>query len=341
MAHIDPSALIQAYIPFIKSSESFDSERQSVMGPATKNCTVLNSPTSGKDGCEEGTKAVGNRANSGSTLENASLSPSSQSTGLHMIQTNYRDSSSSPPIRSAKRLKLTTSSTSSSSRSSSVSGISTSSIPVNIIVDAKHKINGKQQHKQSSSSSPTSEAAVQDSSSGTNIVSGKPNPLSVRMNTNSNFTNINGYDEEPSTSKAVPPDSKLLPASGLKKRMDIVSKPISSPLKSGYQNGKSERKRLLSENNEREVRPPDNRIIFYATWEGSCVLILLNFDVNDFYKPCLFFCVNCKHQKNPDGRNVGVGVKNCVTCSFAKFVRCSMSSKQPFKPSWIGYILDG
>ncbi|EJW73614.1 hypothetical protein WUBG_15480 [Wuchereria bancrofti] len=117
-------------------------------------------------------------------------------------------------------------------------------------------------------------------------------------------------------------------------------------------NGKAEGKRLISESSELETRfPANSRIVFYATWEGSRVL-------------------------NPDGRNVGVGlcnysndcflnavlqiilhcipfarylgehlplfscVKDCVACGLARFIRYSMSSRQPFKPAWISFILE-
>ncbi|VDM15625.1 unnamed protein product [Wuchereria bancrofti] len=103
MAQIDPTALIQAYIPFAKSSQSLDFEKQSVMRSAAKNCTVLNSSASNSGqstsrtceiiGRERGYEMVSS-ANSGSTSNHAP--PSFDSTGLRMIQTNYRDSSSSP-----------------------------------------------------------------------------------------------------------------------------------------------------------------------------------------------------------------------------------------------------
>lgn len=34
------------------------------------------------------------------------------------------------------------------------------------------------------------------------------------------------------------------------------------------------------------------------------------------------------------------GVKDCVACGLARFIRYSMSSRQPFKPAWISFILE-
>uniref|UniRef100_A0AAF5Q6D5 Ubiquitin carboxyl-terminal hydrolase 36 n=1 Tax=Wuchereria bancrofti TaxID=6293 RepID=A0AAF5Q6D5_WUCBA len=378
MAQIDPTALIQAYIPFAKSSQSLNFEKQSMMRSAAKNCTVLNSSASNSGQstsrtCEierECEYEMVSNTNSGSTSNHA---PSSfDSTGLRMIQTNYRDSSSSPrspPARCAKRLKIISST--SSARSSSVSSIvSTLSAAVNpsnqspkshVVSNTPHKGAGK--HLNNANSIQTNDGSTKltkyfarDVLHGTNNVR-RLNSPPVPINSHLDSANHNGYDDNrPSTSKCFTSGSKISLNGVVKRRIDINTSHTSTRKMESQGNrtlnGKAEGKRLISESSELETRfPANSRIVFYATWEGSRVL-------------------------NPDGRNVGVGlcnysndcflnavlqiilhcipfarylgehlplfscVKDCVACGLARFIRYSMSSRQPFKPAWISFILE-
>ncbi|KAK6112299.1 Ubiquitin carboxyl-terminal hydrolase family protein [Brugia pahangi] len=379
MAQIDPTALIQAYIPFAKSSQSLDSEKQSMMRSAAKNCTVLNSSVSNSGQSTSRTCEIIERergyemaasANSGSTSNHAP--PSFDSTGLRMIQTNYRDSSSSPrspPARCAKRLKNNSSTL--SARSSSVSStVSTLSAVINLnnqspkshaVSDTPQKSAGKHLNNANSiqtnvGSTKLTKYFARDMLHGTNNVR-RLNSPPVRINSHLDLANHNGYDDNrPSTSKCFTSGSKILLNGAVKRRMDINTSHTSTRKMESQGNrilnGKAEGKRLIPESSELETRfPANSRTVFYATWEGSRVL-------------------------NPDGRNVGVGlcnysndcflnavlqiilhcipfarylgehlplfscVKDCVACGLARFIRYSMSSRQPFKPAWISFILE-
>ncbi|EJW84805.1 hypothetical protein WUBG_04282, partial [Wuchereria bancrofti] len=214
------------------------------MRSAAKNCTVLNSSASNSGqstsrtceiiGRERGYEMVSS-ANSGSTSNHAP--PSFDSTGLRMIQTNYRDSSSSPrspPARCAKRLKINSST--SSARSSSVSStVSTLSAAVNpnnqspkshAVSDTPHKGAGK--HLNNSNSIQTNDGSTKltkyfarDMLHGTNNVR-RLNSPPVRINSHLDFANHNGYDDNrPSTSKCFTSGSKILLNGAVKRRIDI------------------------------------------------------------------------------------------------------------------------
>ncbi|VDN83426.1 unnamed protein product [Brugia pahangi] len=353
-------------------SQSLDFEKQSMVGSALKNCTVLNSSASSSGQstsrtveCERGYEMVSN-ANSGSTSNHA---PSSfNSTGLRMIQTNYRGSSSSPhspPARCAKRLKIISPTSSARSLSVSSNTLSATVNPNNqlpkshVVSDTPHTDAGRHLNDVNSfhdGSTKFNKYFAQDMLRCTNNVR-QLNSLPVSINSHLHFANYNTYDDNrPSTSKCFTSGSNILLNSAIKRRIDInTSYSSTGKMKSqgnGTPDGKAEGKRLISESSELEPRfPANSRIVFYATWEGSCVL-------------------------NPDGRNVGVGlcnysndcflnavlqiilhcipfarylgehlplfscVKDCIACGLARFIRYSMSSRQPFKPTWINFILE-
>ncbi|KAL3989503.1 Ubiquitin carboxyl-terminal hydrolase family protein [Acanthocheilonema viteae] len=376
MAQIDPIALIQAYIPFAKSSHSLDFEKQSMMRSTTKNCTVLNSTVSNSGQstsrtCEKIEREPGYEVVSGGSTSYHALS-SYDSTGLRMIQTNYRDSSSSPlspPPRSAKRLKASSSSTSSTRSSSASSIVSTLSAAVNstnpskshALTDAQHKGTGKQLNNAHSTqvsdgTTKLSKYFARDLLHGTNNVR-RLNSSPVRINSHLDFTNHNGYDDSrPSTSKGFTPGSKSVLNGAVKRRMHINTGHTSArKLESQGNralNGKAEGKRLLSENNELETRfPINNRIVFYSTWEGSRVLNpdgrnigvgLCNYSNDCFLNAVLQIILHCIPFARYLGEHLPLFscVKDCVACGLARFIRYSMSSRQPFKPSWISFILE-
>ncbi|CAG9535145.1 unnamed protein product [Cercopithifilaria johnstoni] len=379
MAQIDPTALIQAYIPFAKSSQSLDSEKQSMMRSTTKNCTVLNSSASNsgqstsrtcetferKRGCE-----VVFSGNSGPVSNHA---PSSyDSTGLRMIQTNYRDSSSSPlspPPRSAKRLKASSLSISSARSSSMSNTVSALSVAVNstnqssknhTVADAQQKSTAK--HLNNAHSTQTNDGTTKlskcfarDLLHATNNVR-RLNSSPVRINSHLDFTNHNGYDDSrPSTSKGLTPGSKSVLNGAVKRRIHVnVSHTLARKLESQGNralNGRAEGKRSMSENSELETRFPINRIIFYSTWEGSRVLNpdgrnigvgLCNYSNDCFLNAVLQIILHCIPFARYLGEHLPLFscVKDCVACGLARFIRYSMSSRQPFKPAWISFILE-
>ncbi|KAM3728626.1 Ubiquitin carboxyl-terminal hydrolase [Dirofilaria immitis] len=377
MAQIDPVALIRTYIPFAKSSQSLDFEKQSIMRPSAKNCTVLNSSTSNSGqstsrACEAVERNRGYEIISSGTVSNHAP-PSYDSTGLRMIQTNYRDSSSSPrspSARSAKRLKINSPSALSARSSSISSTASTLSVTVNstnhlpkshAVTDNQQKSTGKHLNNTHSTqntdgTTKLSKYCARDVFHNTNSLK-RLNSSPIRINSHLDFENHNGYDDNrPSTSKCFASGSKQVLNGAVKRRSDVNTSHTSTRKMESQGNralsGKAEGKRLSSENSELETRfLANNRVVFYSTWEGSRVL-------------------------NPDGRNVGVGlcnysndcflnavlqiilhcipfarylgehlplfscVKDCVACGLARFIRYSMSSRQPFKPAWINFILE-
>ncbi|EFO26482.1 ubiquitin carboxyl-terminal hydrolase [Loa loa] len=380
MAQIDPIALIEAYIPFAKSSQSLDFEKQSMMRSTAKNCTVLNSSSSNSGQStsrtcetverERGYETVSN-ANSGSTSNH--VPPPYDSTGLRMIQTNYRDSSSSPrspPARCAKRFKISSSSTSSARSSSMSSTVSALSVDVNstnqspkshATTDSQHKATGK--HLNNAHFVQTNDGATKltkcfarDILHSTNNVR-RLNSPPIRIDSNFDFANHNGYDDNrPSTSKSFTSGSKPVLNGAVKRRMDINANhtPTKKLESQGNRalNGKAEGKRLISENSELETRfPANNRVVFYATWEGSRVLNpdgrnvgvgLCNYSNDCFLNAVLQIILHCIPLARYLGEHLPLFscVKDCVACGLARFIRYSMSSRQPFKPAWISFILE-
>uniref|UniRef100_A0A0R3RW66 Ubiquitin carboxyl-terminal hydrolase 36 n=1 Tax=Elaeophora elaphi TaxID=1147741 RepID=A0A0R3RW66_9BILA len=348
-----------------------------MMRSTTKNCTVLNSSASNSGQstsrtCEtvEREYEVVSGATSGPISNH--VSSSYDSTGLRMIQTNYRDSSSSPlspPPRSAKRLKISSSSTS-STRSSSVSNtVNTLPVAVNFadqspkshaVTDAQHKGTGKHLNNAHSAQNNDGTAKLtkyfaRNLLHGTHVR--RLNSSPVRINSHLDFSNHNGYDDSrPSTSKGLTSGSKPLLNGAVKRRIDINSGHTSArkleSQGSRALNGKTEGKRLISENNELETRfPTNNRIVFYSTWEGSRVLNpdgrnigvgLCNYSNDCFLNAVLQIILHCIPFARYLGEHLPLFscVKDCVACGLARFIRYSMSSRQPFKPAWISFILE-
>ncbi|MCP9263418.1 hypothetical protein DINM_006220 [Dirofilaria immitis] len=350
MAQIDPVALIRTYIPFAKSSQSLDFEKQSIMRPSAKNCTVLNSSTSNSGqstsrACEAVERNRGYEIISSGTVSNHAP-PSYDSTGLRMIQTNYRDSSSSPrspSARSAKRLKINSPSALSARSSSISSTASTLSVTVN-----------STNHLPKVMLSLTISRKKKSEALSDSIFSSSP----IRINSHLDFENHNGYDDNrPSTSKCFASGSKQVLNGAVKRRSDVNTSHTSTRKMESQGNralsGKAEGKRLSSENSELETRfLANNRVVFYSTWEGSRVLNpdgrnvgvgLCNYSNDCFLNAVLQIILHCI----PFARYLGehllcflVSVKDCVACGLARFIRYSMSSRQPFKPAWINFILE-
>uniref|UniRef100_A0A8R1XSP5 Ubiquitin carboxyl-terminal hydrolase 36 n=1 Tax=Onchocerca volvulus TaxID=6282 RepID=A0A8R1XSP5_ONCVO len=361
------------------------------MRPTAKNCTVLNSSTSNSEQstsrtCEvEGERYEIISSDEVNCIKNFDIIeilclgivsnhvPSSyDSTGLRMIQTNYRDSSSSPrspSARSAKRLKMNSSSALSVRNSSINSTINPLSVAINstnhspkshTVADTQHKSTGK--HLNIVDSIQTNDGATKLSKYfARDILHGttsfrRPNCSPVRINSHLNFENQNGYDNnKPSTSKCFTSGSKQVLNGAVKRRIDVNASHTSTRKMESQGNrtlnGKEE-KRLISENSELETRfLVNNRVIFYSTWEGSRVMNpdgrnvgvgLCNYSNDCFLNAVLQIILHCIPFARYLGEHIPLFscVKDCVACGLAKFIRCSMSSKQPFKPSWINFILE-